>query len=161
MTAHCVSARDHQTPSLPLLQPSPKGNGRLPFTARGFFTHTAPSAPRRALLPSEHSFTVQPLFSLFSTGVARLVSYCARSTRVFLDRALREHRRLTGHPFPTNQPPVDQRRSVAPRSICRVSPDRRRSQPRRRDQSSHSGESPPARHRPIHPPRRRDRSLLP
>lgn len=38
------------------------------------------------------------LLALLHQRVARLVSYCARPTRAFLGRALREHRRLTGHP---------------------------------------------------------------
>ena len=38
---------------------------RLPFTARDILTRPTPSAPRRALVPCEHSFTVNPLFLPF------------------------------------------------------------------------------------------------
>ena len=125
----------------------------MPFTARNLLTRPTPSAPRRALVPSEHSFTVRGLrarrapgrslrillrarvrhlmilpllLALFLAGaawigpqlrtsndhyngsselartiplrVARLVSNCARPTRAFRGRALREHRRPTGYP---------------------------------------------------------------
>ena len=41
---------------------------RLPFTARNILTHPTPSAPRRALVPGEHSFTVRVLRARRATG---------------------------------------------------------------------------------------------
>ena len=43
------------------LPPSFKGVPRLAFTARNLLIRPIPSAPRRALVPDEHSFTVRVL----------------------------------------------------------------------------------------------------
>ncbi len=80
------------------------------FTSRNILTHTTPSAPRRALLPGEHSFTVNLLFLPFlnkggliclllrafgkfpcaPSRVAWSILDCARRTSTLLSCAFRE-----------------------------------------------------------------------
>ncbi len=77
-----------------------KGQGRTVLPAR--MGRALSSCARSA------SKKVRPTMSLHLTShqrAARLVSYCARPTRGVLDRALREHRRLTGRP-PSSLPPL-------------------------------------------------------
>ena len=96
--------------SIPLI----KGVAKTALYGAQLSHSPALGAPRRALDPCEHSFTVRVpraggrpgcpfpaslglLISLHGR-VACLVSHCARRTRAFLGRAFREHRRSTGHP---------------------------------------------------------------
>ena len=67
-----------------------------------------PSRPFR--VPSKGCLQLRELYRrsevsigdlIHTYGVDRLVSNCARPTRPFRGRALREQRRLTGHPFPS------------------------------------------------------------
>jgi hypothetical protein len=61
------------------------------------------------------------------------------------------------HTALTTPPLGDRSQSDAPRSICRVLPDIRRSQPRRMDRSSRCEESPPTTRRRDRRPHRRGR----
>ena len=88
----------------------------LPFTTRNFFTRPTPSAPRRALVPGEYRFTLRvprarrapgralPCLLLLMGWWPAWGSHCARPTRAFPGRALREHRSpnrpSSSHPSP-------------------------------------------------------------
>jgi hypothetical protein len=91
---------------VPFLNLSLGERPRLSSTAR-----MERALPNLMLLPS--------LLVFFSGRVACLISHCARPTRAFRGRALREHRRSTGHPpVPPHNAPNVRSKNCFVRVIC-------------------------------------------
>ena len=66
-----------------------KGVARLSFTARNILTHPTLSAPRRALVPVEHSFTVRVLRARRAPGSSLYILLRPRVARA--QKIIRPH----------------------------------------------------------------------